>query len=113
MYKTDTGYWIPSIGETIVLEESPHVVKWSGKNKEGKYIRGITIPHPYRDGMAEGTEYIVDGNFSAQDLHYEYILTKPKGQYFEEMGIEVLEIPLRYFKEHPTNVYENTWTPDK
>lgn len=49
MYLSETGYWRPDVGEIVILEEEPHVVKLVFSDE--KSMRRITvIPHAYRDG---------------------------------------------------------------
>jgi len=111
MYETETGYWVPGANEVILIAEEPHVIRWSGVCvQDGQQVRGITIPHAYRDGLLVGTEFVVKSVSIKQDMHYEYVLVDFKGDLFlDEYDNVVFEIPLRYCKKHPTEIYENTY----
>ena len=66
----ETGYWRPNVGEIVILEEEPHIVKLVFSDE--KSMRRITvIPHAYRDSLMAGTELTVESIYGAQDMHYE------------------------------------------
>lgn len=106
MYESEGGYWVPADDEMIVLEEFPHFVKyWTMPDKDGKRARGIKVPHPRMDGFEVGKAYKVLGVLMAQDVHYEYVYVEaPPGS-----DVAKYEVPLRYFKKHPTIEYPNTY----
>ena len=110
MYLTEKGYWVPSKDEVILIQEEPHVIKWHGI-KDNKPVRGITIPHAYRDGLQVGTEITIKGTSMHQDMHYEWVSIEcVEGSFLnEQYGATTLQIPLRYFERHPDKEYENTY----
>lgn len=56
-----------------------------------------------------GTELTVESIYSAQDMHYEWIRVKPKGDYHISQGVTMIEIPQRYCKMHPDKKYPNSF----
>lgn len=100
------GYWRPDNGETIKIKEIPHVVKISKVIEDNKIVTKNYIPrNPLREfGFEEGCDVVVKGNISRQDIHYEWIEIEFK----ENDNFDKLEIPLRYFEQHPDIQYENT-----
>jgi hypothetical protein len=108
MWKSEKGNWVPDKGEKIIVAEQPHVVKWSG-TRDGKHIRGISIPRYRIDVLDEGTELTVCGIHCAQDMHYEYVIIEVGNSALRDYGAELIEVPLRYLKEHPDYTYENTY----
>ena len=108
MYKSESGYWVPEAGETIIIAEEPHVVKFTSRQLTGetgmngqpttRVRRVVTIPHPYRDGLMVGEEYVVKNICMEQNMHYEWIYVDTKSQILKDAGIDTIEIPLRYCK---------------
>lgn len=110
--KNMSKYWMPSIGDAVIIEETPHVVRLTKFTPTGetganglptqKVQSVVSIPHPYSFGLLPNTEYVVRRTLMRQDMHYEWIYVNPN-EYLKEQGINTLEIPLRYCKPKNEN----------
>lgn len=99
--KSESEYWVPKDGESILLLETPHFIcYWGIPDADGRVSRFMTLKfHPSLDKLEPGEIYEVIGVVMNQDIHYEYVYVKPKkeSRSFKENEVSKLEIPLRYF----------------